>query len=186
VRIAIALLLAVSVGLATAACGGGETPSDRAPPDEWAANICGALGEWKSSLEDGAADLQTDASGATSIDQARQFLVDYLEFAIDITDDMLSRVERAGAPAVEDGEAIANDLREELGKIKPSLESARDRAADLPDDPQAFGEQAQELGASLSSEGDEISERLDDVGEKYDSEEINQAFDSEPACESLQ
>jgi hypothetical protein len=183
VRIALALALLL---IAFTGCGGGDTPADAAPPDEWVANVCGAVGEWVTALQEGALDVQTEAAGATSIDQARQVLVDYLDLAIDRTDEMVDRLDRAGSPAVEDGEAIADDIREEIGRIRPLLEDARDQAADLPDDPQTFAEQAQELGASLSSAGEGINGRLQDLSGKYDSRELDEAFDNEPACQDVQ
>jgi hypothetical protein len=98
---------------------------------------------------------------------------------------MLQKVEAAGAPAVDDGEAIARDLREELAKIKPVFEGARESAEALPDDPEAFVDAAQDLGSALAAGGGEVGGRLEATQEKYDSPELEKAFDEEPACQTL-
>jgi hypothetical protein len=186
VRIALALVFLV-VALAAAGCGGGGGDSaEGAPPDEWAADVCGALSDWNTALEDGATQIQADAASATSIQEARQLIVDYLDQAIERTDEMLNRIEEAGTPAVDDGEAIAQSFRDELAKIKPIFEDARETAANLPDDPQAFAEQGQELGTSITSAGDEIGGRLQDLSADVNSEELDQAFNEEPTCERFQ
>jgi hypothetical protein len=182
VRTFIALVVAV-LALTASGCGGGDEAASGASPEEWSADVCGALESWQSDLETRSNELRDAASGATSVDEGRDLIVDFLDETIARTDQMLNEVEAAGTPAVEDGETIARDFRAQLAKIKPIFEDAREKAAALPDDPQAFAEGAQEIGTAMSTAGDQVGAEFE--SEKFDSADLDKAFNDEPACQQL-
>lgn len=178
--------LSVLALTAVSACGGGGGGSATgASPEEWSADVCGALSDWVTDLNRRADEMQKAAANSGSIPDARDEIVAFLDTTVTQTDTMLQKVEAAGAPAVDDGEAIARDLREELAKIKPVFVGARESAKALPDDPEAFVDAAQDLGSALAAGGGEVGGRLEATQEKYDSPELEKAFDEEPACQTL-
>jgi hypothetical protein len=183
VRIYIALIVA-ALALGASACGGGDEAASGASPQEWSADVCGALQSWRSDLETKTNDLQSTAAGATSVAEGRDLIVDFLDETITRTDQMLNEVEAAGSPDVDDGETIARDFRTQLAKIKPIFEDAREKAADLPDDPQGFAEGAQEIGTAMSTAGEQVGAEFES-SDKFDSPELEKAFNDEPACQQL-
>jgi hypothetical protein len=186
VRTFAALTVAALALLVGSACGGGGETASGASPEEWSADVCGALSDWVSDLNQRADAMGAATQNSSSIDDARDKIVEFLDTTVTRTDEMLAKVEAAGNPAVEDGEAIANDLQTELAKIKPVFEQARDSAEELPDDPQAFLEGAQDLSAEMAAGGGEVGGRLDATMQKYDVPELSQAFDENPACQNLE
>lgn len=185
VRTFVPLIVAALTLAAVSACGGGEEAASGASPEEWSADVCGALNDWKNDLEQGANELQDTAANTTSIAEGRDLIVDFLDTTVTRTDQMLSEVEAAGNPAVDNGEAIAHDFNEELAKIKPVFEDAREKAAALPDDPQAFVQGAQEIGTSMASAGGAVGAQLEATTEKFDAPELEEAFNETAACQQL-
>jgi hypothetical protein len=185
VRTVVALAVAIFALAAASACGGGSESASGASPEEWSADVCGALSDWVADLNQRADEMQQATADSGSIPDARDRIVEFLDTTVTRTDAMLQTVEDAGAPAVDDGEAIARDLREELAKIKPVFEDARESAEALPDDPEAFVDAAQDLGSALAAGGGEVGGRLEATQEKYDSPELEKAFNEEPACQTL-
>jgi hypothetical protein len=184
VRTFIALTVAALALAASSGCGGGEEATG-ASPEEWSADVCGALSSWKSDLETRANELQDTAASATSIAEGRDLIVDFLDETITRTDQMMNELEAAGNPAVDDGETIAREFRAEIAKIKPIFEDAREKAAALPEDPQGFAEGAQEIGTAMSTAGDQVGAEFES-SDKFDSPELEKAFDEDPACQQLQ
>jgi hypothetical protein len=183
-RLLTALIAAALALTVVTACGGGEEAASGASPEEWTADVCGAISGWKADLEQRANELQDTAAGASSISEGRDLIVDFLDTTITRTDQMLNEVEAAGNPAVDDGETIARDFRAELAKIKPIFEDAREKAAALPDDPQGFAEGAQEIGTAMADAGDQVGAEFES-SDKFNSPELEQAFNDDPACQQL-
>jgi len=168
---AAAALMALSAG----ACGGG---GDGVDPDDYASDICTAVGDWVSAIQDGASEITTTEDPSSGVEAIQSFLDD----AVSETDTLISEVEDAGAPDVEGGEEFADQLVSAFGEAKTVLEDTRDQAADLPtDDPAAFSEAATELGGSvqeaLGTVGSELSEP--------EAEELSAAFEENEACTSI-
>ncbi|MGH2754245.1 MAG: hypothetical protein ACRDLB_07395 [Actinomycetota bacterium] len=172
-------LVSAAVGMAfvAGACGGGDGGSG-ADPNSYANDICTAVGDWVSAIQEGAASITESNDPASGV----QALQSFLDNAVSDTENLISEVEAAGAPDVDGGEEFADDLRAAFEEARTVLEQARDDVADLPtDDPTAFGEAASELGASvqeaLGAVGDELQEP--------EAEELGAAFEEEEACTSV-
>jgi hypothetical protein len=165
---------AALVALFAGACGGG----DGVDPDDYASDICTAVGDWVTAIQDGAGEITTTEDPASGVEAIQSFLDD----AVSETEDLISEVEDAGAPDVTGGEEFADQLVSAFEEAKTVLEETRDSAADLPtDDPAAFSEAATELGGSvqeaLGAVGSELSEP--------EAEELSTAFEENEACTSI-
>ncbi len=178
-----ALVPALALAAATG-CGGGKK-AEGTKPAAWMDTVCGALVDWKNDVTREAAQLGTDVKGVRSVPLLRQRLVRFLDDAIAETDRMVDRIGSAGAPAVDDGEALQRDLKSSLAGARRSLERARDRAAALPNDPRAFKRGADELGNSIAKEFDGVEDSLDSIDEKYDADELVDAYEDAAACDDL-
>jgi hypothetical protein len=163
---------------ATAGCAG----PDGAPVDEWVGDVCGALADWQRDIEIRQTEMMQEAAPDLGADEGRRLILVFLDRTVSRTGEMLGEIESAGQPDVEDGEAIARNLREVLTEFGPILDRERAKVDELPDDPQALAEGAQAIGSSINEEFDRIGARLEaspiDPGP-----EIARAFDEDPTCQ---
>lgn len=185
-RAAIAGLFSAAA-LVVAGCGGDDGGSaSGADPEQYAADVCGAISDWQKELQTSATTMQSKLSASSTPEDVKSELVAFMEGATKSTDDMLAKVKEAGPPAVEDGEALQRDLEQGLGDAQTAFADARDKAKELPtEDRAAFQREASALGATLNQEGGKIGQTFNGLSTKYDSRELNEAFDKEPSCQSL-
>ena len=187
------LALAASI-LVLAACSsdgdeggeGGEptTGAVAAPADAetYADTVCGALGDWMASIEEGNAALQSSLENETDLENVKQGLLDFLDDTIANTDEMLSTISDGGAPDVDGGEQIHDEIVSLLGQARTAFQGARDTVDGLDaSDPQALGTGLQELGTSLQSAFDDVQNPL----ENTDNAELEEAFEANEACTAL-
>lgn len=190
------LTLSAVVLLALAACGGGDGDGGeeaggggegRVEASAWTADVCGSVSSWLEDVEARSSEIGSSAQDAGSVEGIKRELVAFFDEMIDRTDRMVTEIERAGVPDVDDGDAIAEDFRTSMGPLREALADARDRAEKLPaDDPEAFAQGAVALGEDVQNAGGDVQKAFDDLEQKYDTPELDQAFADEPACEKLE
>ncbi len=164
----------------------GEIPADGVEVEAWAGSVCGAVGTWLDGINAKGDQLSTDVQGVTELTAGRDLLVQFMEDAVSLTDAMLSSVQSAGAPAVENGEQLSADLVAALNPVKTTFESALEQAKTLPtDDPEAFGTAADQLGQEITNSQSGFAASFDALQQKYDDPALNQAFADVPACSAL-
>ena len=164
---------------------GGETTGGAASPADaqtYADTVCGALGDWMTSIEEGNASLQDSLENETDLENVKQGLLDFLDDTIANTDEMLGTIGDGGAPDVDNGEQIHDEIVNLLRQARTAFLQARDTVDGLDaSDPQALGAGLQELGTSLQSAFDDVQNPL----ENTDSTELNEAFESNEECTAL-
>ena len=188
VRLAPIAAFLAAAALVAGGCGAEDDGGSAggADPEQYAANVCGAIVDWQKELQTSATTMQSKLGAASTPADVKTELVAFMEGATKSTDDMLAKVREAGPPDVEDGEALQRDLEKGLGDAQTAFAQARDEAKELPtDDRAAFQREAQALGATLNEEGTKIGETFNGLSTKYDSKELNEAFDKEPSCQNL-
>jgi hypothetical protein len=177
--------LAVAAALAASACGGGSSAGG-APPKQYAADVCGAISGWQKELQTSASSMGSKLGASSTPADVKAKLVEFMDTAVSATDTMVSKVKDAGPPAVDDGAKLQRELENALAKARTAFAQARDKAKSLPtDDQAAFQREATALGTTLNEQGSAISTTFNEIDTKYNSKELNQAFDKEPACKSL-
>jgi hypothetical protein len=182
-RVAISLL-AASLLLALAACGGGGTKA--VTPELYTGSVCAALSAWEQQLESASAILAQRTSTSTSLKDVRKQFVAFFGGAIDETDVMLTAVEEAGVPDVTDGPQVSAALLESLRKFRPILIAAQAKARRLPiGDEQLFTTQAQRLGAAFLTERGKLRSLWETLGAQYGAPELARAADANTNCGSL-
>ncbi len=145
--------------------------------------MCGAVGSWLTGINDLGTQLSTDVQGIADLEEGRDLLVTFMQDVVGLTDDMLGSVEGAGAPDVERGDELAADLLAALQPVKTTFEDAVVEAQNLPtDDPETFSAAATELGNAITGSQGEFQAEFDALQQEYDSPEINEAFETVPAC----
>jgi hypothetical protein len=181
-------LATFAAAAALAACGGGESQGTQAtgvPPEEWAGDVCTAVGSWLDDFIARSSELESDAQGIASLEDGRTLLTNFLEFTVDRTDELLAEVEGAGQPDVDEGEAIARDFRANVLPLREALVDALERAKNLPvDDPAEFERGATQIGESIETAGADVESAFDDLSSKYESVEFE--GDAPAACTELE
>ena len=177
-RLVLGAVLALSAG-----CGGEE--EDEVPtgvaPRAWAQQVCTALASWQEEIAAVSGSLPEPRT--TDLAAARTALIAFLDQVTARTDALLERVSTAGTPAVEDGDELTRDFERAVRELREGFAGSRERAASLPaDDPRAFQEGTARVGADLRNARQRFRNRLDQVEEDYDSPELTEAVDKEPAC----
>jgi hypothetical protein len=179
-------MLVAVFALVASGCGGGDDGAAGTPPDRYAAAVCGAITSWQNELQANVTAMSSKLGASSTPADVKAQLVAFMETATKSTEDMLAKVQEAGPPAIEDGEALQRDLEAGLGDAKTAFEQARDKAESLPTGDQAtFQREAQALGTTLNEQGTAIGQTFTSLSTKYDSNELNAAFDNDPACRSL-
>lgn len=166
------------VVVALVACGdGADTVSAR----DYAGDVCGAVKTYTDSISDRVSEIQSNAP--QDPEAGKEVLTTFMDDMISDTDTLITRVEDAGVPDVDDGEQIANEVQSALEEVKSILEDARSQIDDLPtDDPQAFAEGTQEVGTSLQQSGEEVQSGLSEL----QSAELEEASQDIEACQEIQ
>jgi hypothetical protein len=185
------LLSALVLAFAAAGCGGGgdggngDSASGTAP-DVWAASVCGALGTWVKSLQAGSQDLSAALRNTKDLKTVKARFVTFLEDAEKSSGEMVDEIKDAGPPDVDQGEAIQDDLVATLGEVQQSFSKAVDKANDLSTSSlKAFsngvGQLSQDVQDNLATTGGEFNS----LSDRYQSPELDNATDGEPACQQF-
>ena len=184
-RLPVVLLAAIVLAFAAAGCGGGDdggngdSASDATEASVWAASVCGALGNWVKSLSSAlrdTKDLKTVKAG----------FVTFLEDAEESTEEMVEKVEEAGPPDVTQGEAIQEDLVKTLGDVQQSFSQAVDKANDLSTSSlQSFSSGVSKLSEDVQDHLATTGGEFNQLSDRYQSPELDDATDGEPACEQF-
>ena len=187
--------MSLLLALALAACGGGDddeggdggsaaeesgddgSSSESASAGAWASEICTAVTEWGSKIQEQAGALSTDFQNE-SPEEGKQVLTSFIGSAVSETETLLVSVEAASAPDVDGGEEFAQELNAAFTEARDILVGVQGEIEALPTDPQGFQQAASEIGPS-------VQEALGAVGESIsepESQELKDAFEQEEAC----
>ncbi|WP_433828077.1 hypothetical protein ACQP2E_01410 [Actinoplanes sp. CA-015351] len=170
--ISLALVLVLAVPLS--ACSG--QPGAQA----WAALVCTSLNPWRSEIDSLTSRAQAQMTAGTTPGQAKENLARLFDGAATASEQARAGVERAGVPAVDDGQEIADGflgslagIRDAYGQARTGVEALATRPAD------AFYAEVSKVLDRLTTDYEKSN--LDTT--KLESVELRQAFDSLPECQ---
>jgi hypothetical protein len=171
-----------AAALLVSACGDDDDGgSDKVAVGDYASDICAALTDWTTAIQQRQQDLQKGLDPGSSPEDGKNALAGFLDDAVEASDGLVQDVEDAGVPDAENGQEAADALKEAAENAKSRLEESRDKVDDLPtDSPQAFASAARNFGTDVQTALQGIGEGVQDV----DSDELDKAFDKESACQS--
>jgi len=117
------LVLVLLVG----ACGGASTASGtRTNPKRYVSVVCGAVLDWKGSLEVRASNLVSDVSSGQSA-AAKAVLAAYFDGLLRDTDAMIGQIQAVGAPAMANGLDLRTKILQVLKTMRPALAQAESK-----------------------------------------------------------
>lgn len=174
--------LAVSLTLATTACGASLPTSAETAAADTAEQVCGLLREWSNEM---AASINATSDAITDADDpatANDVLLDGFDDLVAIAEEHVTEARELDLPPSGDRERLAADLQAGTEAAVDELESRRAEFEDLP--PIEIDDQQGVLGgAFVSLEKAQSLVEPEIVG--YDDEEVRAAFNAEPSCEHV-
>ncbi|CAN5781765.1 hypothetical protein BH18ACT15_BH18ACT15_06340 [soil metagenome] len=186
-------LTATLLAGALAACGGGSASNDggsgggggatqTVSADEYASGVCQSVSGWLKGLSKESSKLVQGMSTGTSPEEGKKAFVGFFGSAAERTDELVTDVEKVGAPDVEGGEEASADLLDGLEKTKQSFASAQSKAEDLPTgSKEEFQAGAQAISSTLQQETSGIQDSMDVTKRSQD---LKKAFEDAKECQS--
>ncbi|HEX2057477.1 MAG TPA: hypothetical protein VHI71_03830 [Actinomycetota bacterium] len=159
--------------------GGNGGSSETVSASAYAADVCSAMQDWMQGIQDRTAEIAGNAQPGA--DEGKDLLVDMMSEMSAQTGELVSAVEDAGVPDVENGEEAADALVAALEETQDILEKTKEDIEDLPSDPQAFQEGAAQLGPTLQEALSKVGSSLEDLA----AEDLTTAFDEEESCAEI-
>ena len=158
-----------------------EEDADTVEVAEWADSFCGSFSTWLD-------EIQTASSGVADnvtpgdIESAKTAIADLFGTASEATQTLISDLESAGAPDIDDGDQLVDDLIEKFQAFDDAAQKAKsDTEALASDDIATFQSEADELTTTFQDEVDTVADSFSEIDAKYKSEELNSELES--ACD---
>lgn len=150
----------------------------------WADSVCSELATWKTSI--------TSLADVGSGDLDAETLQGKVDDAEEATSTLVSSLKGLGAPDLESGDALQEQLSSSADEIQSGIDALKEGAeqASEADSPAAFLQELATLAPQFQSLLDSISTTIDDLqgaDAAADAKaELQQAFDDAESCQELQ
>jgi hypothetical protein len=181
-RLTVATLavLVTTAALLAAGCGGSDDTTTASPQEQWAADVCGAISDWKSSITT----IATDFSSGISKDALTQKVDD----AEQATSDLADQLKSIGRPETESGDQAKAEIDQFADTTKSSVDQIKTEAASLEGSSLVgFTTGVANIAAELDTIVQTGKTTLTDV-EQLDASargELKTAIENDPTCQSL-
>ena len=190
---------ALLMALVLAACGGddnsggdtgsspgttastGTTGGGTVSADEYVHSVCTSMSTWVTDVQNLSNSFGSDVD-PTDLEATKNAIVDLFGQMVDATDKLISSLQAAGTPDVDNGDQIKAALNDSFTQARQALSDAKDQIANLDtSDPTQFATQLQGIGTAIQSSMSGITGSLSGL----QAPELEQAAANEPACASL-
>lgn len=167
--------------------GCGPTNGGDVAADAYAGTVCSGLLAWRQGVNNDSAQLSRALqAGASDVSTVKAKYTAFFRGVVRRTDVLLTAVDRAGAPKVDNGVLYARDLRTALAQARAGLATAQRRFAGLPTNnlrsyATGAAKARDELGTVLVG----VGAALERLGQTYPDKRLNKAFDQQPNCKGL-
>lgn len=163
-------------------CGDDDPDETRVSSRSYVTDVCGAVTTWNDEVQATTQELQRAIGEPTDLDSVKETTVSFLDEVIEATDRMMTDVEAAGVPDVQDGEQVARRVTTALGDVRDALADARDRVEGLSTaDPEGFATELQAVSADMQTSLQDTVGTLD----SFEVPELEEAADDVAACDEL-
>jgi hypothetical protein len=181
--VALALALAgVLVGCGGSSGSGGSPSPTGKTAVQYVAGACSAMTTWAQGIKTEVADLQTKVAGAPDLAARKAIFVDFTKQLSATTDTLVSALQGLGAPAVEGGADVHQQIVGAFESVQTTLRGAEQDAEALPtDDPAAFKKQVNAIGAKIGG----IGAAFQNVG-NLQNQALDSAFSKDATCQKMQ
>lgn len=158
-----------------------SAPAKPVPPKQWGRDVCTAVKDWVSTVEDAEASLDSDVEAASSPSQVKDSIVNFVGTIVQATDTLLEETRQAGVPKFKDGNKVSQIMKGGFNEIRNLFAEAQDtlNTADANDQAQ-FQAAASEVEATITEGVEEVEQTFERAERKYKS--ASRALDH-PACQ---
>jgi hypothetical protein len=166
-----ATILLVALAALTAGCGG----DDESGAEAWAGDVCSALSDWRTSVQEAVESVQSNPSE----DSLRQAADDTGA----ATDDLVSTLrglERPETDAGQEAQAAVDDLAGDVETARSAIDDAVDGASGA-----GLLEAVSTIATTLSTLQTEVSSTLDRLEGLDGGQELKDAFERSDSCDEL-
>jgi hypothetical protein len=182
-----ALLLAVIAAAGLAACSNGGESKGSAPP-RWASTFCRSFSSYERAVGDLSNRFNETVQSMPADDLAARkgALVEYLSAAIARTDEFLRALDSAGQPKVPDSADLVATISQGFRDLRITLADAELDAKQLSEsDPTAFDTTVGRITGLISTGSNQSRDVIVLARARYETRELDRAFDRAPACETI-
>jgi len=148
--------------------------------EEWAATFCGNFGTWLDGIQAASTAVGSQVT-AGDFASAQTAISGLFGTASEVTGVLITEIEAGGAPDIDDGEGLVDDLVDRFGQFVSAADQAKADTDALEVDPATFEADAKELTDRFSAEVESVGESFDQIDADYASADLNAALTKECA-----
>lgn len=175
-RLGPVLILTATLAFAAAGCGGSEPASQ-----EWAGDVCSAVGDWQDQLEQSASDIreQIQSPGAGTLAAIESEIREAADASTELADELKS----LDAPDTENGDQAKQQVDSLADQVEDTVDKTKETIDGLPENAglTEVAEAVAPLLPSLQALVTNVSATLDAVQEA--GSELKDGFDEAGSCE---
>lgn len=144
--------------------------------DVWAAEFCGNFTGWITALETASTGVSEGLTPG-DIEGGKAAIVGLFNTVSDETSSLITSIEAGGAPDIDEGEALVDDLLVRFGDFGDAIDTAEVDAAALPiDDGAAFQSEVNAITTTFEAEITEVTDSFAALDTEYPSADLQSAL----------
>jgi hypothetical protein len=153
-------------------------PAEKVPPKEWSDDVCTAIADANSSMEDSLKYLKSDVKSGAPVSEVKAALVDFVAEAVEDTDVLLVDVHDAGVPKMKSGNKLARAIESAITDFRSDLAGAHESLAQASEtDPAEFAASASDFEKTTDASGNDFYRTITRAERRYKSPTLD-----DPAC----
>jgi len=166
----------------TAATGSTSSSGGTVTPAEYAKSLCSSMQSYVTNVTDLSNNFASSLDPSADLAGQRDAVVGFLDDVLTATDKLISDLDAAGVPDVDNGQEIVSTIKSAYQQARSAIADAKSQVQGLSlDDPTAFASQLSDIGTAIQSSLGDIGGSLSTL----DSQELSQAVASEPSCAAI-
>jgi ABC-type transporter Mla subunit MlaD len=176
-RLGAALILTTLLAFTAAGCGGSEPSAT----EEWAGDVCSAIGDWQDQLEQSAAGIreQIQSPGADTLAAIESEIQEAGDASTELADELKS----LEPPDTESGEQAQQELNSLADQVDATVDKTKETIDNLPENAglSEVAEAVAPLLPSLQALVTNVSATIGSIKER--GSELTEGFDEADSCE---
>lgn len=145
--------------------------------EEWAEGFCDAFSTWLDEIQTASSEVGSQVT-AGDVESAQTAVAGLFGTASEVTETLISDLESLGAPDIDDGDALVDDLTEKFQGFVDAADTAQAETEALDLDPSTFEADADALIARFQDEVSKVGDSFAEIDVDYPSPELNAAISS--------
>jgi hypothetical protein len=171
-----------STGSTTATTGDTGSTGGTVSPEDYVNTVCTSMSTWVNDVQTMSNDFTTNLDPSADIQAQKDAIVQLFDDMLAATDTLISSLQGAGIPDVDDGDQIQAALSDSFEQARTALDDAKTQVENLGvDDPAAFATELGNIGTAIQSSMSGITGSLSGL----QAPELEQAAANEPACQAI-